>query len=275
MEIYKKLLNKMIGNMDYEEFDNKYCKIDKKYEEYEYANISLHYKFNEDFIDGKPTEYEYNSNKILYYLLNDKKNVLFNEIDDNNDNNDDYDDDYNEEEDNKYKRKRMITDYEIKKLYDIKECENDIIEYENSITVVRKFYEEVINKIESKQPKNVLIFGHKYSGKSKLAYYLYNYYKKSNNVSLYDKSISYHINKWKRNILIALNKLIGEDDYFNADLVILISDIDENNSKTFQIKRCPLIFIIPPFNDDEIKLLYHINYNDPDEKTKLFDHYKK
>lgn len=56
--------------------------------------------------------------------------------------------------------------------------------------------------------------------------------------------------------------------------MILISDIDENKSKTFQIKRCPLIFIIPPFNDDEIWLLYHIDYNDPDEKTKLFDHYK-
>lgn len=125
--------------------------------------------------------------------------------------------------------------------------------------------------------RNYLVFGHLGIGKSILACiireHIHNIDKNIGIIHIYrqgNRSNTYSYNEnSKKYIVISDEVVIGEDDFPDAKMIILIANSSNEKYKTFQSKRCCLVMYIPPFTKEEIKRVIMVNDSRNESMFKL------
>lgn len=151
--------------------------------------------------------------------------------------------------------------------------------YNNILYNINKYL--VMNK-DSQYMMNFLIYGHYKIGKSILAYFLFYYMarvmKYNVRFVIQNNKYYYNVDKKSKNVVILVNNPIEEDEYLDADIMIVVANSYDTRTTIFERKRSPYIMFLSEFSQEEITLfnnyldkiiidpkkyssIYYINYS--------------
>lgn len=127
--------------------------------------------------------------------------------------------------------------------------------YNNILYNINKYL--VMNK-DSQYMMNFLIYGHYKIGKSILAYFLFYYMarvmKYNVRFVIQNNKYYYNVDKKSKNVVILVNNPIEEDEYLDADIMIVVANSYDTRTTIFERKRSPYIMFLSEFSQEEITL---------------------